>query len=89
MKELTAFGKLLGEENEKRFRDEVTNILIGRFQEEIDSEEECILDLDELVGEIMEELKQEIKNKVYQTCVDRVMDGIQPFAFVKKVNEEQ
>lgn len=63
MEELTTIAKLLGEDNEKRLKEEITNLLIRRV--EMDLEEkykyEYILAFDDLYEEVKEQMEKEFK----------------------------
>lgn len=66
MEKLTTIAKLLGEDNEKRLKEEITNLLIG--QVEMDLEEkykyEYILAFDDLYEEVKEQMEKEFKERL-------------------------
>lgn len=63
MENLNNIAKLLGEENEKRLKDAVTDMLISRFQEDIDDYDEYMIDIYDLFNEIEDEIRTAIKEK--------------------------
>lgn len=64
MEELLAITKVLGEENEKRFKDEVTDLLINQVKDDLSSMCNYLIDWEELFDEIREELKEEFKTRL-------------------------
>lgn len=64
MEELLAITKVLGEENEKRFKAEVTDLLINQVKDDLSSMCNYLIDWEELFDEIREELKEEFKTRL-------------------------
>lgn len=64
MEELTKIAKLLGEENEKKLRDSMTDILIERFEEDLNDMNCYLVDYEALFDEIRKEVKSIMKDKV-------------------------
>lgn len=64
MEELTKIAKLLGEENEKKLRDSMTDILIERFEEDLNDMNCYLIDYEALFDEIRKEVKSVMKDKV-------------------------
>jgi hypothetical protein len=65
-KEMTQFAALLGEENEQRLKDAVTDALIRAAEKNIESwtKEYYMMDFRELFGEIEEDVKAEVKKRI-------------------------
>ena len=64
MEELLAITKVLGEENEKRFKDAVTDLLIEQVKDDLVNLSNYLVDWEELFDEIRTELKEEFRDKV-------------------------
>ena len=71
MENLNNIAKLLGEENEKRFKDSITDILINRFQEDIDDYDEYMVDLYDLFNEIEDEIRTAVKEKYVKMYMEK------------------
>ena len=64
MEELTKIAKLLGEENEKKLKDSITDMLIERFESDLDDMGCYMIDYEALFDEIRKEVKSAMKDKV-------------------------
>lgn len=64
MEALLAITKILGEENEKRFKDTVTDLLIEQVKGDLDSICNYLIDWEELIEEIRNEIKVEFGEKI-------------------------
>lgn len=66
MEELTTIAKLLGEENEKRLKDEITNLLIQQVERDIEDkyQYDYILAFDCLFEEVKEQMEKEFKERL-------------------------
>lgn len=64
MEELLAITKVLGEENEKRFKDAVTDLLIEQVKDDLENMSNYLIDWEELFDEIRAEIKEEFREKV-------------------------
>lgn len=64
MENLLAITKLLGEENEKRLKDAVTDLLIEQVKDDLLNMSNYLIDWEELFGEIRAEIKDEFGSKV-------------------------
>lgn len=64
METLLAITKILGEENEKRFKDAVTDLLIEQVKGDLDSISHYLIDWEELIEEIRNEIKVEFGEKI-------------------------
>lgn len=70
--EITALVKLLGEKNEEKFRDRVTEILLERVESELDGMYEYLIDFEELFREVEETVTKNVKEKMIQRYTERV-----------------
>lgn len=81
MKNLTDVAKLLGEENEKRLRDGITDLLLERAEKDLDDKYEydyCI-EFDDIFDEVKKEIKDELKEKLrmkYMESVEKKMEEL-------------
>lgn len=64
MEELLAITKVLGEENAKRFKDAVTDLLIEQVKDDLENLSNYLIDWEELFDEIRTEIKEEFRDKV-------------------------
>lgn len=64
MEKILAITKLLGEENEKRFKDAVTDLLIEQVKDDLENMSNYLIDWEELFDEIRAEIKEEFREKV-------------------------
>lgn len=79
MEELTKIAKLLGEDNEKKLKDGITQLLLD--QAKCDLEEqfkyEYSIEFEDIYDEVKKEIKAEIKEKLkqkYMESVNKKMD---------------
>lgn len=64
MKSITELSKLLGEENAEQLKKNITELIIDRVKDDLESSNEylfCPSDCQEFVNEVFEECKAEIK----------------------------
>lgn len=64
MNELSNLAYLLGEENEKRLQDAITDLLIKQFEDDLYSMTEYMMDYDEVFNEVREEVKSIMKDRI-------------------------
>lgn len=64
MEELLAITKVLGEENTKKFKDAVTDLLIEQVKGDLENLCNYLIDWEELFDEIRTEIKEEFRDKV-------------------------
>lgn len=86
MENLSAFAKLLGEENEKRFRDSITDKLIKQATDDMKRTCGYLIDWEELVDDIYDELKQEVKEKIRKKYMDNLESKLENI-FGKEMGE--
>lgn len=72
MEKLTQFAKLLGEDNEKRFKDTLTDKLIERVIEDIDEMGIYLIDFEDMFNELGKEVQKEVKDKLYKQYISKV-----------------
>jgi hypothetical protein len=64
MKELTKLAMLLGEDNEKRFKDAITDLLINQFEDDLQNMTDYMCDYDEIFDEVRKEVTSIMKEKI-------------------------
>lgn len=71
MKELTKLAALLGEENEKRFKDAMTDLLIHQFEDDLANISEYMCDYEEIFDEVREEVTSIMKDKIKMAYLEK------------------
>ena len=64
MKDFNNIVKLLGENNEQKLKDTITDLLIDRFEDDLNDMSCYMIDYDQLFDEIRDEVKSVLKDKV-------------------------
>ena len=64
MEELTGIMKLLGEDNEKRLKDAITDLLINQFEDDLKNMTDYMFDYEEIFDEVRKEVKSVMKDKI-------------------------
>ena len=66
MEELTGIMRLLGEENEKRLKDGITDLLLQQVERDLEDKYryEFILAFDDIYEEVKEQIEEEFKEKL-------------------------
>ena len=63
MAQLNELAKLLGEENEKRLKSSITDLLIEQVADELRENYEFLIDYDHLFSEVIGEIEEEFKSR--------------------------
>lgn len=71
MENITKIAKLLGEDNEKRLKDEITNLLIYHIEDELSDFDEYLIDYEDLFDEIANEVKTVVKDKYIKMYTEK------------------
>lgn len=71
MKELTGIMKLLGEENEKRLKDTITDLLINQFEDDLQNMTDYMCDYDEIFDEVRKEVTSIMKEKIKMIYLEK------------------
>lgn len=69
MEELSKIAKLLGEDNEKRLKDAITDLLIHQFEDDLANMSEYMCDYDEIFDEVRKEVTSIMKDKIFNTYI--------------------
>lgn len=72
MKELTKIAKILGEDNEQRLKNEITDLLIQRIEDDLDNYEDWIVDLNYLYEEVNKEVQKAVKDKMIKFYTEKL-----------------
>lgn len=83
MEQLSKLTQLLGEENEKKIRDSITDFLIEYLRDDLNNIGVCLLDWEDIFAEIRNEIKNDIKEKVgkkyiieVEKKIEKLMEGL-------------
>lgn len=79
MDEVMAIAKLLGEDNEKRLKDEITELLIERVRDDLADYSDYLMDYDKLFVDIEEEMFEEVKNEFRNRYMEAMYGKIDTF----------
>lgn len=74
--EFSSLAKLLGEDNEKKLKDAITDLLIERFSDDLDLDDHYIIDFDKLFTEIEEDVVASIKERVTEAYVKKMEERL-------------
>ena len=76
MENLTQLAKLLGEKNEKKLKDKITEMLIDSIEYQLESEPEWLIDFNSLLDEVRIEIHKNIKEYVLEKYMAKVKEKI-------------
>lgn len=76
MEELTKISKLLGEENEKRLKDTITDLLIEQVENDLNDMNYFMIDYESLFVEAKEEVKAIMKDKLMKKYMEKAEDKL-------------
>ena len=71
MENITEIAKLLGEENEERLKDTITNLIIDHIDDELSDYDRYLIDWDNLLYEVSQEVEQRIKDRIFNIYMDK------------------
>lgn len=83
LQELSIIAKLLGEENEKRLKDSITDLLLEQIESDMEEKYkyDYIVAFDEIFEVIKEEIGQEFRERLvekYRERIDKELEKIFP-----------
>ena len=64
MENISKIAKLLGEDNEKRLKDAITDLLINQFEDDLANMAEYMCDYEEIFDEVRKEVTSIMKEKI-------------------------
>ena len=71
MENLNNIAKLLGEENEKRLKDTITDLLINHVEDELSDFDTYLIDYEELFIDIAKEIETAVKDKYTKMYMEK------------------
>ena len=74
MEELTKLAKLLGEENEQKLKDAITDSLIHQFEDDLNDMCEYMLDYERIFDEVRKEVTSIMKEKIAKAYLAKAQD---------------
>ena len=72
MEELTKLATIIGEDNEKRLKDNITDLLIKRVEEDLENFQDWIVDLDYLYDQVNSEVYKIVKDKMVEKYLEKM-----------------
>ena len=79
MADLSSIAKLLGEENEKKLKDTITDIFINTIEEDLNQMNTFLIDFEGLFEEVREEVREELKDMMYKKYLAKIEDKMDEF----------
>lgn len=76
MESVNALVKLLGEENQAKIKNELTDFIIQECKDEIQDRDFCLIlhDVDRLMEDLYEEIYGELKNTLKEMYIKRISE---------------
>lgn len=72
MENLITVARLLGEDNKKRLKDTITDMIIRRVEEDLDNYDGWIVDFEYLHDEIDRAVQNNVKNKMINRYTEEI-----------------
>lgn len=84
MEELTKIAKLLGEDNEKRLKDGIVEMLLNQARYDIEEKYkyDYSIDFDDIYNEIKKEIKEEVKEKLKKKLIKSINEKMEEWFVV-------
>lgn len=76
MEELTKVAKLLGEENEKRLKDSITDLLIERVDEDLRDSCTYLIDFEDIFSQVRKDVEKDVKEMMYKKWMAKMEEKI-------------
>lgn len=76
MEELTKVAKLLGEENEKRLKDSITDLLIERVDEDLRDSCTYLIDFEDIFAQVRKDVEKDVKEMAYKKWMAKMEEKI-------------
>ncbi len=86
MAQLNELAKLLGEENEKRLKSSITDLLIEQVADELRENYEFLIDYDHLFSEVIGEIEEEFKSRIREKYMGIMDEKFSELFETKKSN---
>lgn len=72
MENISKFSKILGEDNEKRLKDAITDLLINQFEDDLENMTDYMFDYEEIFDEVRKEVKSVMKDKISKAYMKKM-----------------
>lgn len=72
LKDLSIVAKLLGEENEKKLKDGITDLLIERVDEDLRDMCTYIIDFEEVFEQVRKDVEKDVKEMMYKKYMTKM-----------------
>lgn len=69
MAQLNELAKLLGENNERRLKDGITDLLLEQVADELRDNYDYLIDYNHLFDEVIDEIREEFKSRVREKYI--------------------
>lgn len=86
MAQLNELAKLLGEENEKRLKSSITDLLIEQVADELRENYEFLIDYNHLFSEVIGEIEEEFKSRIREKYMGIMDEKFSELFETKKSN---
>lgn len=70
--ELLNIVKILGEDNEKKLRDGITDLLLKRVEEDLDDVCIYLVDLQSMLDEVRKDIEKDVKEKIMKIYMEKI-----------------
>lgn len=74
--ELLNIVKLLGEENEKKLRDGITDLILKRIEEDLEDINIYLMDLEAMLDDFRRDIEKEAKEKIMKKYMDKLEENL-------------
>lgn len=86
MSKINELTKLLGENNERRLKDGITDLLLGQVEDELRDNYDYLIDYNHLFDEVIDEIREEFKSRVREKYIGMMEEKFSELFETKKSN---
>lgn len=79
MSKISEIAKVIGEDNEQRLKDEITDIFISRVKDDLRHYDFYLMDYDKMFAEIQDEVSAMVKEKVRKKYMEQAEQKLAEF----------
>lgn len=72
MKKITEIAAILGEENEKRLKDSITDLIIKQVEEDLKDMSTFLIDFNDVFDDLRRDVEKEVKNKIAEMYMNKL-----------------
>ena len=76
MDNVSVLVKVLGEENEKRVKDEITNMIIEQVRSDIENYDDWIIPLEDIIEELNNEIYLRVKDMFMEKYTESITEKL-------------